>query len=324
MCRTREKYFTKEPYPAVRLGSVCMQAAALLHLHMHGDRYLLQVRSAPWWRSRACTARRRWWRSKPLPLQLDVLLALRSLSSPVRPTSLAPVFHTSCVDISAVVLHQILMLPCSREPEACMHLQLAQLGPNRVTHLLTSFSPKPVSVFRQYIAKASRRSIAGMERIKLKDDYYNDELHISQVTCTPLAVPGQPCIDSARNVRLPTSNLLAPLILALTNQDVLQGVKVSPPLIFLSGQVGMDHATGELVPGGMKEQCEQAFANIKRVLEAGAVEYMLGAGAYWGRVQSLAAADAGGTSMASVIEVSIFVADKTVPWDASLECGVLL
>ena len=50
----------------------------------------------------------------------------------------------------------------------------------------------------------------------------------------------------------------------------IQGVKVSGPLIYLSGQVGMDHATGELVPGGMKEQCEQAFANIKRVLEAGA------------------------------------------------------
>ena len=42
-------------------------------------------------------------------------------------------------------------------------------------------------------------------------------------------------------------------------------------MLFLSGQLGIDPVTGDFVPGGIKEQTEQVFKNIKAILqEAGA------------------------------------------------------
>ena len=38
-------------------------------------------------------------------------------------------------------------------------------------------------------------------------------------------------------------------------------------LIFLSGQVGLDPATGALVQGGIREQTERVLANLSAVLE---------------------------------------------------------
>lgn len=41
-------------------------------------------------------------------------------------------------------------------------------------------------------------------------------------------------------------------------------------MVYLSGQLPLDPATGDFVPGGIKEQTEQAFKNIKAILaEAG-------------------------------------------------------
>lgn len=41
-------------------------------------------------------------------------------------------------------------------------------------------------------------------------------------------------------------------------------------MLFLSGQLPIDSATGEFVPGGVKEQTTQCFVNIKAILaEAG-------------------------------------------------------
>ncbi|MGL4518620.1 MAG: RidA family protein [Phocaeicola sp.] len=41
-------------------------------------------------------------------------------------------------------------------------------------------------------------------------------------------------------------------------------------MVFISGQLPVDAATGEFVPGGITEQTTQAFANIKYILaEAG-------------------------------------------------------
>ena len=37
-------------------------------------------------------------------------------------------------------------------------------------------------------------------------------------------------------------------------------------MIFLSGQLPVDHSTGEFVPGGVTEQTTQCFENIKNVL----------------------------------------------------------
>ena len=47
-----------------------------------------------------------------------------------------------------------------------------------------------------------------------------------------------------------------------------QGVRVGN-LIFTAGQGGLDPATGQVVPGGVKEQTERTIQNLKAVLEAG-------------------------------------------------------
>lgn len=39
-------------------------------------------------------------------------------------------------------------------------------------------------------------------------------------------------------------------------------------LVFTSGQLGLDPATNELVPGGIEAETRQALTNIKHVLEA--------------------------------------------------------
>jgi 2-iminobutanoate/2-iminopropanoate deaminase len=44
-------------------------------------------------------------------------------------------------------------------------------------------------------------------------------------------------------------------------------------LLFLSGQVGQDPATGKLVPGGVVAETEQAFSNAAAVLRAAAMGF---------------------------------------------------
>lgn len=39
-------------------------------------------------------------------------------------------------------------------------------------------------------------------------------------------------------------------------------------MVFLSGQVGLDPATGELVPGGLESEARRAFDNLRAVAEA--------------------------------------------------------
>ena len=46
-----------------------------------------------------------------------------------------------------------------------------------------------------------------------------------------------------------------------------QGIRVNG-LIYLSGQVGQDPATGKLVPGGIRAETEQVLRNLAAVLEA--------------------------------------------------------
>ncbi len=48
---------------------------------------------------------------------------------------------------------------------------------------------------------------------------------------------------------------------------------LSDPFVFCSGQVGLDPATGELVPGGVEAEAERALTNLGAVLDA--------AGAAW-------------------------------------------
>lgn len=62
-----------------------------------------------------------------------------------------------------------------------------------------------------------------------------------------------------------------------------QGIKFGT-LLFISGQAGSDES-GKIVEGGFRAQGEQAFANLRRALEAG------------------------GSSLDDVIKVTIFVTD---------------
>jgi 2-iminobutanoate/2-iminopropanoate deaminase len=58
-----------------------------------------------------------------------------------------------------------------------------------------------------------------------------------------------------------------------------QGVRVSPGggrLLFCSGQIALDPATGEVVEGGIEAQTERVMRNLGAVLEAG--------GSSWERV----------------------------------------
>ncbi len=44
-------------------------------------------------------------------------------------------------------------------------------------------------------------------------------------------------------------------------------------LLFTSGQVGFDPATGELVDGGIAEQTERVLQNIRAILEAAGLDF---------------------------------------------------
>ena len=55
--------------------------------------------------------------------------------------------------------------------------------------------------------------------------------------------------------------------------------------VFCSGQVGLDPATGELVPGGIEAQAERALRNIEAIL------------------------DAAGCTLADVVKTTCFLAD---------------
>ena len=63
-----------------------------------------------------------------------------------------------------------------------------------------------------------------------------------------------------------------------------QGI-ATDDLLFCSGQVGLDPASGELVDGGVEVQCERALKNLGAVL------------------------DAGGCSLADVVKTTVFLAD---------------
>lgn len=56
-------------------------------------------------------------------------------------------------------------------------------------------------------------------------------------------------------------------------------------LVFTSGQIPIDPATGVFVPGGIKEQTRQSLTNVKTILEAA------------------------GLTMANVVKTTVFMAD---------------
>ena len=58
----------------------------------------------------------------------------------------------------------------------------------------------------------------------------------------------------------------APKAIGPYSQAVITG-----ELVFCSGQIGLDPASGEFVQGGVKEQTAQVFRNLKAVLQAAGV-----------------------------------------------------
>lgn len=56
-------------------------------------------------------------------------------------------------------------------------------------------------------------------------------------------------------------------LLPPNNRTYSQAVRLGD-FVFLSGQLGVDSATGELVPGGIQAQTAQAIRNIATILEA--------------------------------------------------------
>jgi 2-iminobutanoate/2-iminopropanoate deaminase len=64
------------------------------------------------------------------------------------------------------------------------------------------------------------------------------------------------------------------------------GIRVSP-LVFTSGQLGIDRATGELVAGGIEAETRQALQNIQNVVEAA------------------------GSSMSLVVKTTVFLRDMS-------------
>lgn len=63
-----------------------------------------------------------------------------------------------------------------------------------------------------------------------------------------------------------------------------QAIKVNN-LLFASGQIPLDPATGTIVEGGIEAQAHQAFRNVKAIVEAA------------------------GSSMSAVVKVTVFMAD---------------
>lgn len=63
-----------------------------------------------------------------------------------------------------------------------------------------------------------------------------------------------------------------------------QGV-IANGLLFASGQIPLDPATGNIVSGGIEAQAHQAFTNVKNLVEAA------------------------GTTMSAVLKVTVFMAD---------------
>jgi 2-iminobutanoate/2-iminopropanoate deaminase len=71
-----------------------------------------------------------------------------------------------------------------------------------------------------------------------------------------------------QKVREAVSTPKAPAAIGPYSQAIKSG-----NLLFLSGQIPLDPATGALVPGGIEAQTRQVFTNIGAILEAAGVSF---------------------------------------------------
>ncbi len=66
----------------------------------------------------------------------------------------------------------------------------------------------------------------------------------------------------------PISTNAAPAAIGPYSQAIASG-----DIVFCSGQIGLDPATGDLVPGGIEAQTERAIRNLGAVLDAAGLGY---------------------------------------------------
>jgi 2-iminobutanoate/2-iminopropanoate deaminase len=69
-------------------------------------------------------------------------------------------------------------------------------------------------------------------------------------------------------IHRPISTTAAPAAIGPYSQAIASGA-----LVFCSGQIGLDPASGELVSGGVEQEAERALRNVGAVLDAAGVGY---------------------------------------------------
>ena len=97
-------------------------------------------------------------------------------------------------------------------------------------------------------------------------------------------------------------------------------------LVYLSGQVGQDPATGKLVSGGIDAQVEQLFRNIEAVLGAAGMtlDHVIKANVYLTDMKNFAAMNAVyGTKFSKPYPARTTVAVAALPLSADVEIEVI-
>jgi len=105
-----------------------------------------------------------------------------------------------------------------------------------------------------------------------------------------------------------------------------QAVKAGE-MLFVSGQLGIDPITGDFVSGGVKEQTEQVFKNIKAILkEAGAtLENVVKTTVYLADMADFAAMnEVYGKEFSAPYPARSTVAVKTLPKNGLVEIEVII
>ena len=74
-------------------------------------------------------------------------------------------------------------------------------------------------------------------------------------------------------MRQAVSTPTAPAAIGPYSQAIKTGSLLTGSLLFLSGQIPIDPATGNLVEGGIEAQTRQVFKNIGEILKAGGASF---------------------------------------------------
>ena len=81
---------------------------------------------------------------------------------------------------------------------------------------------------------------------------------------------GRPASEEGAVGRIPIRSARAPQPIGPYSQAILAG-----DVLYLSGQIPLDPATGQLVEGDVRAQAERVFANLRAVLEAAGTDFSL-------------------------------------------------